>query len=73
MVLLGPMVKPAVPEFHANQRLIFTHEFLHLMGTEITDPIPEIRSVPEFAFTGFETCGREFLELFRKLTEDTSL
>ena len=52
---------------------ILAHEFLHLMGTEITDPIPEIRSVPEFAFTGFETCSREFLELFRKLTEDISL
>ena len=49
---------------------ILVHEFLNLMGEKITDQIPEICSVPQFAFPGFEQCKREFLSLFRRLTSD---
>ena len=47
---------------------ILAHEFIHLMGAKIVDPTPCIVSQPEFAFTGFESCSFEFLELFQKLT-----
>ena len=49
---------------------ILAHEFLNLMGEKIADPVPEIFSIPEFTFTGFEQCKREFLSLFRRLTSD---
>lgn len=49
---------------------ILVHEFLNLMGEKIADPVPEIFSVPEFAFVGFEQSKREFLSLFRRLTSD---
>ena len=47
---------------------ILAHEFIQLMDAGIIDPTPAIFSKPEFAFTGFETCTQEFLELFRDLT-----
>ena len=47
---------------------ILAHEFLELMGERITDQIPEIYSVPQFAFTGFDACKQQFLRLFRQLT-----
>ena len=46
---------------------ILAHEFINLMDAKIIDPTPVILSEPEFAFTGFETCTREFLDLFRYL------
>ena len=46
---------------------ILAHEFLNLMGEKITDPIPEICSVPQFAFAGFDACKQQFLQLFRQL------
>ena len=49
---------------------ILAHEFLNLMGEKIVDIMPEIISVPEFAFSGFEQCKREFLSLFRRLSSD---
>ena len=47
---------------------ILAHEFLNLMGEKITDQIPEICSVPQFGFTGFDACRQQFLRLFRRLT-----
>ena len=47
---------------------ILAHEFLNLMGEKITDQIPEINSVPKFAFSGFDACKQQFLRLFRQLT-----
>ena len=47
---------------------ILIHEFLNLMDAKIADHIPEIHSVPQFAFTGFETNKQQFLRLFRQLT-----
>jgi len=47
---------------------ILAHEFINLMGEAIVDPTPGILSQPEFSFTGFETCTREFLQLFCQLT-----
>ena len=49
---------------------ILAHEFLNLMGEKIVDIMPEIIAMPEFAFSGFEQCKREFLSLFRRLTSD---
>ena len=49
---------------------ILAHEFLNLMGEKIADPVPEIFSIPEFTFAGFDQCKREFLSLFRWLTSD---
>ena len=47
---------------------ILAHEFLNLMGEKITDQIPEIHSVPQFAFTGFNASKQQFLRLFCQLT-----
>ena len=47
---------------------ILAHEFLCLMGEKIIDQIPEISSVPQFAFTGFDTCKQYFMRMFRQLT-----
>lgn len=46
---------------------ILAHEFLALMGAGIIEPTPVLSSVPEFSFTGFEVCAREFLTLFHSL------
>ena len=47
---------------------ILAHEFLHLMEAKITVQIPQIYSVPQFAFTGFDACKHQFLRIFRHLT-----
>ena len=46
---------------------ILAHEFINLMDASIVDPTPELCSAPEYAFTGFEACSREFLTLFEAL------
>lgn len=46
---------------------ILAHEFINLMDASIVDPTPELCSAPEYAFTGFEVCSREFLTLFEAL------
>lgn len=43
---------------------VLLHEFLELMGERIADTIPQLKSQPQFGFTGFEECRQEFLELF---------
>ena len=45
---------------------VLLHEFLEIMGERIADTIPTLHSKPQFAFTGFENCQQEFLELFYK-------
>lgn len=49
---------------------VLAHEFLNLMEAKLFDPTPVLCSVPEFTFTGFETCREEFLRLFRKLIDE---
>ena len=50
---------------------LLAHEFLQLMDTALFPETPEIKSDPEFSFTGFDTCQQEFLTLFHQLTEKT--
>ena len=47
---------------------ILAHEFLDLMGEKLTEKIPQIYSVPQFAFVGFDAAKQQFLRLFRRLT-----
>ena len=47
---------------------VFYHEFVALMDARLTDDEPVLRSVPEFGFTDFEQCEREFLHWFRHFT-----
>lgn len=49
---------------------ILYHEFVALMDTQLSDVVPALTSAPEFAFTGFEQCEKEFLRLFRQLISD---
>ena len=49
---------------------ILAREFLNIMGEKIVDQIPEIFSAPQFAFTGFDTCKKQFLRLFCQLTTE---
>lgn len=46
---------------------ILIHEFLNLMEAKLTEVVPDILSVPQFAFTGFDACKQQFLELFSQL------
>lgn len=46
------------------------HEFVALMDTRLEDEEPELKAVPRFHFPGFEETEREFLELFRALSEE---
>jgi hypothetical protein len=46
---------------------ILENEFPALMGAKLKDTVPQLASRPQYAFTGFETCQREYLELFEKL------
>ena len=47
---------------------VLYHEFVALMDARLWDREPVLRSVPEFGFTGFKQCEREFLHWFRHLT-----
>ena len=46
---------------------VLLHEFLELMGEKIAQTIPQLASKPQFAFTGFTECQKEFSELFYEL------
>lgn len=48
---------------------VLAHEFLALMDTSLVDPTPQLRSTPEFGFTGFDICEAEFISLFLQLAE----
>jgi len=59
-----------------EQKLIFLidddvllNEFPALMGAKISETVPQLQAVPQFAFTGFEECQQAFLQLFTQLTE----
>ena len=52
---------------------ILAHEFIVLMDAAIFDPTPPILSQPEFAFTGFDACKEEFLQLFHLLMKKGDL
>lgn len=46
---------------------ILENEFPALMGAKLKDTVPRLQSQPQYAFTGFEACEREFLQLFEQL------
>ena len=48
---------------------ILEREFIALMEHQLSENLNPIYSQPEFSFTGFEACKKEFLQLFQKLTE----
>lgn len=51
---------------------ILAHEFLTLMDTKLVEQTPQLCSVPEFDFTGFEYCEEEFLQTFQNLSIEDS-
>ena len=65
----SPLTKQEYDQVFAIDDAILAHEFIALMETKLFDPTPELASQPEFSFTGFETCAREFTELFHHLVE----
>lgn len=46
---------------------VLWHEFVNLMGAALSDTAPHLAAVPEYCFTGFETCREEYLQLFAQL------
>jgi hypothetical protein len=68
LYLGAPLTEEEKAQVFEIDDAILLHEFLHLMGAKIAEEIPPISSKPEFSFTGFDCCSREFLELFDKLT-----
>lgn len=46
---------------------ILENEFPALMGAKLKDTVPKLQSVPEFSFTGFAVCEKEYLQLFEEL------
>ena len=63
-----PLTKEELKQVFDIDDAILAHEFLNLMGEKITDQIPEICSVPQFAFASFDASKQQFLRLFRQLT-----
>ena len=49
---------------------ILYHEFVALMDARLSDEEPTLSSTPEFAFTGFEQCEKEFRWLFQRLSSE---
>ena len=62
-----PLTKEERKQVFDIDDAILIHEFLNLMDTAIADCIPEIYSVPNFAFTDFDDCKRLFVRLFNQL------
>ena len=52
---------------------VLYHEFAALMDARLWDEEPVLCSMPEFGFTGFEQCEREFLHWFRQYRERKSI
>ena len=46
---------------------VLWHEFVNLMGAALSNNEPALATVPEYSFTGFDTCREEYLELFNQL------
>ena len=55
--------------FEIDDAILF-HEFVALMDARLSDEEPILSSTPEFAFTGFEQCEKEFLRLFQRLNSE---
>ena len=64
----GPLTEEERKQVFDIDDAILAHEFLNLMEAKIAYHIPEIHSVPQFAFTGFNASKQQFLRLFRQLT-----
>lgn len=65
---LGTPIEPQ--EFQAVRAIdddILTYELWKLMGRQPAEADFALQSVPQLAFTGFETCEKEFLQLFYQL------
>ena len=70
----GKWISPALTE--EEERLVFLvdddileREFIALMEYQLSPQLNPILSQPEYAFTGFDTCKQEFLQLFYELTK----
>ena len=46
---------------------VLWHEFVNLMGAALSNNEPALATVPEYSFTGFDTCREEYLQLFNQL------
>ena len=64
------------PLTEAEDRQVFAidddvlwHEFVNLMGAALSDDEPPLAATPEYAFTGFDTCREEYLQLFSQLQQ----
>ena len=49
---------------------ILEREFIALMEYQLSPELNPVFSQPEYAFTGFDTCRQEFLQLFEELTKE---
>lgn len=62
---------PLTPQEYQSVRAIdddmLTYELWRMMGRAPADPDFSLHSVPQTAFTGFEACEKEFLQLFYQL------
>ena len=65
-----PLTEEETAMVFAIDDAILAHEFWSLMDFRLVTPDPEIASVPQFSFTGFDTCKEEFLTLFARLTRE---
>lgn len=66
--LAEPLSEEAYRQVFEIDDAILYHEFVTLMDTRLAQREPELKSVPEFAFLGFEETEQEFLRCFRELT-----
>ena len=68
---LSDVTRPVQKEydlvFEIDDAILY-HEFVALMDARLSDEEPTLSSMPEFAFTGFEQCEKEFRWLFQRLS-----
>ena len=55
----------------ATDDAILDYEFRKLMGRKIYEQTPDLRSVPNVTFSGFQACQKEYLYWFDQLTGKT--
>lgn len=65
--LSEPLSKTEYAQVFEIDDAILEHEFVELMGYQLYDSLPEIKSQPHFEFREFSQYEQEFLKLFAQL------
>lgn len=65
----APLTEEETRQVFAIDDDVLWHEFVNLMGAALSDTAPVLASAPVYAFTGFDICKAEYLQLFAQLCD----